>query len=115
MGEWLKQKIKRKYMILVTFVLSLLAGLILANGVPHFVKGITGEMHATPFGRPSSAATNVFWGWLNFVVGFILLNISRWQWYPKTAFLGLALGSLIIGLMMAAVWSKHPEHNHSKE
>jgi hypothetical protein len=50
------------------YVYSFLAGLFGANGVPHFVKGITGQKHQTPFAKPSSAVVNVAWGWLNFAL-----------------------------------------------
>jgi hypothetical protein len=38
----------------MAYLLFILAGLVGTNGVPHFVKGITGEKHRTPFKNPSS-------------------------------------------------------------
>ncbi|MEK7534105.1 MAG: hypothetical protein AAB600_02095 [Patescibacteria group bacterium] len=55
---------------------AFLAGLFLANGVPHFVKGITGQTHMTPFKRVSSASLNVIWGFVNFLIGFFFMNLS---------------------------------------
>ena len=46
----------------------------MANGIPHFIKGITGQTHMTPFKRVSSAVLNVVWGFVNFAVGLILLT-----------------------------------------
>jgi len=48
---------------------SFLAGVLLVNGVPHFIQGICGHRHMTPFKRDSSAVLNVLWGFANFIVG----------------------------------------------
>ena len=50
----------------------------LANGVPHFVQGISGHRFQTPFASPpgvgeSSPVVNVLWGFFNLAVGFALL------------------------------------------
>ena len=60
------------------YLLQFVAGLFLANGVPHFVQGISGHWFQTPFASPpgvgeSSPVVNVLWGFLNLVVGFALL------------------------------------------
>jgi hypothetical protein len=52
--------------------------LLLANGVPHFVQGISGHPFQTPFAKPrgvgeSSPVVNVLWGFLNLAAGFTLL------------------------------------------
>ena len=54
------------------------AGLFLANGVPHFVNGISGKKFQSPFASPpgvgeSSPLVNVIWGMINFVIGYLLL------------------------------------------
>ena len=43
-------------------VLSFVAGILAAVGVPYFIKGITGEKHSTPFGPKSNPVVNVIWG-----------------------------------------------------
>ena len=60
------------------FLLQFVAGLFLANGVPHFVQGVSGQRFQTPFASPpgigeSSAIVNVLWGFFNLAVGFALL------------------------------------------
>ncbi len=60
------------------YVLQFVSGLFLANGVPHFVQGISGHWFQTPFASPpgvgeSSPTVNVLWGFLNLAVGFALL------------------------------------------
>ena len=52
------------------YLLQFVAGLFLANGVPHFVQGISGHWFQSPFASPpgvgeSSPVVNVLWGFLN--------------------------------------------------
>jgi hypothetical protein len=54
------------------------AGAFLANGVPHFVQGISGKKFPTPFASPlgvgeSSPLVNVVWGLVSFLIGYVLL------------------------------------------
>jgi drug/metabolite transporter superfamily protein YnfA len=83
-------------------------GAVLVNGVPHFVKGITGARHMSPFGRDSSAVVNVLWGAANFVVGALLL---RWIDSATEAaailrIVALALGGVFVAVMLAWYWSR---------
>jgi hypothetical protein len=54
------------------------AGCLLANGIPHFVNGISGRRFTMPFARPLfvgelSALINVIWGMANFLAGYALI------------------------------------------
>jgi hypothetical protein len=65
-----------------TYVASFFAGMFLANAVPHFVHGISGDRFPTPFAHPpgkgsSSPTVNVLWGLLNLVVGTILFRVGN--------------------------------------
>ena len=58
------------------------AGIFLANFVPHFVNGISGNRFPTPFSRPhgkglSSAGLNVAWGLFNLLIGFLLFSAAK--------------------------------------
>jgi hypothetical protein len=58
------------------------AGAFLANFVPHFVNGISGDGFPTPFAKPpgkglSSPVVNVLWALLNLVVGYLLFRAGR--------------------------------------
>jgi len=94
---------------LVRFV----AGLFLANAVPHFTKGIAGEPFPSPFASPpgrglSSPLVNVLWGWFNLAVAWALLTHPggfQWGWNAETAW--LMLGILISGLGLALFFG-HP-------
>jgi hypothetical protein len=89
------------------YVLQFVAGLFLANGVPHFVQGISGNSFQTPFASPpgvgeSSPLVNVLWGFLNLAVGFALL----FEFAPKGADVVLewaffAVGALVMALFCA--------------
>lgn len=75
------------------------AGMFLANGVPHFVKGIMGQTHMTPFKRISDAYTNVIWGMINFVLGIIILGVD-----PVTGEINWPTG-LNVWMFMAGVFA----------
>jgi hypothetical protein len=80
------------------------AGLFLANGVPHFVHGISGKKFPSPFASPpgvgeSPPMVNVIWGMANFVIGYVLIE-------GVGDFIGgLTLEALMVGLgaLVAAV------------
>lgn len=93
------------------YVYSFLAGLFAANGVPHFIKGVMGQKHQTPFGKSSTAVVNVTWGALNFIAAAILLHFGHIRSHEDRAFILLAVGGLVMSLFNASNWSKHPEYN----
>jgi hypothetical protein len=93
------------------YVFSFLAGLFATNGAPHFIKGVVGQKHQTPFGNASSAVVNVCWGWINFVVAAIFLKLGHVHTHELRAFALFAVGVLLMSLFSATVWSKHPEYN----
>ena len=93
------------------YLFSFLAGLFAANGIPHFIKGVTGQKHQTPFGKPSSAVVNVCWGWINLVVAAIFLYFGYVRDHEYIAFVLFAVGALLMSLFSAWVWSKYPEYN----
>jgi hypothetical protein len=104
-------KLKEKIIMLQLYVFSFIAGFIGANGVPHFVKGITGQKFQTPFGRPSSAVINVIWGWANFVVAALLLYFGKVHPHLLRSFTLVSIGALAQALILASVWSKHQSTN----
>jgi hypothetical protein len=63
------------------YVACFFAGAFLANVVPHFVHGISGDRFPTPFAHPpgkglSSPTVNVAWALLNLVIGFVLYKVG---------------------------------------
>ncbi len=87
------------YVYLAHFV----AGLFAANGIPHFVNGISGKRFQSPFASPpgvgeSSPLVNVIWGIINFIIGYVLI-------YGVGTFVcGFTLNVLVfgIGVLVAA-------------
>ncbi|MBW2636941.1 MAG: hypothetical protein JRC86_05380 [Deltaproteobacteria bacterium] len=81
------------------YPLYLIAGTFLANGVPHFVNGISGNNFQSPFATPpavgeSSPVINVIWGVANFVIGFLLLaGVGDFSF-------GLTVDTMIVGIGM---------------
>ena len=62
-------------------LLLFLVGVFFANGIPHFVHGISGRKFPTPFAKPpgkglSPSIVNSLWGIFNFLVAIVLYTIS---------------------------------------
>lgn len=94
----------------VSYILFFLFGLFAANGVPHFVKGMTGEKHITPFGKPSSAQINVIWGVINLYIAFWLFAwATGYNYRLLPASLSVAGGILVIGSLLTRLWSDDEE------
>ena len=60
------------------YLAYIFAGFFLANGVPHFVQGISGKKFPSPFAsRPgkglSPPLVNALWGLANFFIGYTLI------------------------------------------
>ena len=98
---------KTKTMILGIYLCAFFAGVFLANAIPHFVQGVSGNKFPTPFAKPpgkglSSALVNVLWGLLNAVIGTILFirgHISAETFWPWVAFFaGVALISIPLSI-----------------
>ena len=84
-----------------------IAGLFLANGVPHFVNGISGRKFRSPFASPpavgeSSAVVNVIWGMVNFIIGYLLISgVGRFRLGFSLDVLMVFLGALVMSLGLA--------------
>jgi hypothetical protein len=85
------------------------SGLLITNGIPHFVNGISGRKFQSPFASPpgvgeSSPLINVIWGMVNFVLGYLLLTgVGNFAG-------GISLDSVLFGLgsiLMALILSFH--------
>lgn len=85
-----------------------LAGLFLINGIPHFVQGICGKSHMTPFARVSRPVTNVIWGLINFIIGEGILRSLRTGSLELSQIIAFWLGGTFIAICLSIVWS-NPE------
>ena len=83
------------------------AGAFLANTIPHFVNGVSGNPFPSPFADPpgeglSAPWINVLWGLFNLLIGYLLLRASRTTSRTRgllfTLFLGIAGMSVMLAL-----------------
>lgn len=96
------------YVCLAYFI----AGLALANGVPHFVHGISGKRFPSPFASPpgvgeSPPLVNVLWGTTNFVVGYVLIcGVGDFAGGLTLDVLVVGLGGLVTGVGLAVYFER---------
>ncbi|ASW03486.1 hypothetical protein [Paraburkholderia aromaticivorans] len=82
-------------------------GAFLTNAVPHFVSGVMGKPFQSPFATPSgqglsSSTVNVLWGFLNLVVGYVLLcHVGDFDLRNTSDGVALGLGVLALSLPSA--------------
>jgi hypothetical protein len=78
-----------------------LAGLFGANGVPHFVKGITKERYPCMLGN--SPVPNLIAGWASLLIAALLVRAAGGGDDSLAIILSGAVGALLIGLFHAAI------------
>ena len=82
-------------------------GVFTANAIPHFVAGTMGRSFQSPFAKPSgrglsSSTVNVFWGFFNAVVGYLLVaHVGAFKARATTHVLAFGLGGLLISTFAA--------------
>lgn len=101
------------------YLLEFLAGALLANGVPHFVQGISGNPFQSPFAKPpgvgeSSPLSNVLWGFANLAAGAILLHFFQPKGGTASAgWMAVGAGALLLSIQMATYFGKVRAGKHS--
>lgn len=91
------------------------SGVFLANVVPHFVQGISGNKFPTPFAKPpgkglSSSVVNVVWALFNFLIGFLLFNRENIAAYRPVTYIVFFAGIAVMSVMLAIRFQhKHKE------
>jgi hypothetical protein len=97
------------------YVACVFAGMFLANAVPHFVHGISGDRFPTPFAHPpgkglSSPPANVVWALFNLIVGYILFRTGKVASEGDSArvvfFAGIAAISIFLSVRFAKKQAK---------
>jgi hypothetical protein len=97
------------------YIACFFAGAFLANAVPHFVHGISGDRFPTPFASPpgkglSAPTVNVVWALLNLIVGYILFRIEK---VSSGSYSGLVV--FFAGITAVSIWlSVHFTKKHPK-
>jgi small-conductance mechanosensitive channel len=93
------------------YVASFFAGSFLANAIPHFVQGVSGNRFPTPFSKPpgrglSSATVNVLWGLLNFLVGYLLLGVGQVSTANMLSLFIFFIGAAAISILSSSNFQK---------
>jgi hypothetical protein len=91
------------------YVCAFFAGLFLANFVPHFINGISGNPFPTPFANPpgkglSSPTVNVLWALFNLLVGYLLLRFSKTNTQNKISMIVFFIGVVVMSVMLSYVF-----------
>ena len=86
------------------YIAAFFAGAFLANVVPHFIHGISGDPFPSPFANPpgkglSSPLVNVIWACFNLLVGYVLLKVSKTTTKNNLSMIVLFLGILAISIL----------------
>jgi hypothetical protein len=87
-------------MVWYYYLARFIAGMFLANSVPHLVNGISGRRFQSPFASPpgvgeSAPLVNAVWGLVNAFIGLVLLfAVGRYQ-------VGMNVETLLVGLGFA--------------
>ncbi|OGE20531.1 hypothetical protein A3E45_03120 [Candidatus Daviesbacteria bacterium RIFCSPHIGHO2_12_FULL_43_11] len=91
-----------------------LGGFFAWNGIPHLVKGITGQSHMTPFARVSSPVLNVIWAFVNLVIMQFILGLATgsggflWAWEANLVGINswvFLAGGFVCAAYLASFWS----------
>lgn len=96
-------------------------GAFLANAVPHLVSGMMGRPFQSPFARPpgqglSSSTVNVLWGFLNLVIGYLLVcRVGDFALRDAPDAAALGAGIFLLALFLARRFGRFnggnaPEH-----
>ena len=78
----------------------------LANFVPHFINGVSGNAFPTPFANPpgkglSAPVINVLWALFNLLIGYLLLRFSKTSAQNKLSMLLLFIGIICMSVMLS--------------
>jgi hypothetical protein len=94
------------------FVAYFFAGAFLTNAIPHFVSGISGHPFQSPFAHPpgeglSSSTVNVYWGFFNLAVGYVLVcRVGQFELRTTRHVVVLGLGVLAMGVMLSRAFGR---------
>jgi hypothetical protein len=88
------------------YVACFFAGLFIANTVPHFIHGISGDPFPSPFSNPpgkglSSPTINTLWGLFNLLIGYLLFRVGKISNVRKGSLLVFFIGIILMSLMLS--------------
>ena len=87
------------------------SGAFLANAVPHFVHGISGDRFPTPFAHPpgkglSSPTVNVLWALVNLAAGYLLFRAGKTANGDGLALIVFFAGIAAISILSSVAFQK---------
>jgi small-conductance mechanosensitive channel len=93
------------------YIACFFAGMFLANVVPHFVYGVSGDPFPTPFANPpgkglSSPTVNVIWALFNLVIGYVLFRVGKIWSGETSALITFFAGIVAISIMLSVNFAK---------
>ena len=93
------------------YIAAFFAGAFLANVVPHFVNGVSGDPFPTPFAKPpgkglSSPTVNVVWALFNLIVGYVLLLAGKVLTGERLTLVVFFTGITAISIMASSNFAK---------
>lgn len=93
------------------YIAAFFAGAFLANVVPHFVHGVSGDPFPTPFARPpgrglSSPTVNVLWALLNLVIGYLLFRTGHVSRANPVSLLVFFAGIVFLSIQLSIGFQK---------
>jgi hypothetical protein len=88
------------------YLAAFFAGAFLANFVPHFINGISGNAFPTPFSNPpgkglSAPVVNVLWALFNLLIGYMLFRASKINSQTKLALVVMFIGIIAMSVMLS--------------
>ncbi|MBB4215341.1 hypothetical protein FHT79_002510 [Rhizobium sp. BK212] len=91
----------------IAYMAHFIAAAFLTNGIPHFVNGVSGRPFRTPFAKLGSPTANVVWGWVNFLIAFLLFaNIGPLYIGSPGDTIFVAVGMLVTGIVLARIFER---------
>lgn len=102
------------------YVVCFFAGMFLANVVPHFVHGISGDRFPTPFAHPpgkglSSPTVNVVWALVNLIVGYALFRVGKVSSGGNLALAAFFAGIAALSTWLSVLFAKIKPANRSRK
>ena len=93
------------------YVACFFAGMFLANVVPHYIHGVSGDVFPSPFANPpgkgpSSPMINVLWAMFNLVAGYLLFRAGKVSNQRIATVIVFFLGIVAMSCMLANVFTE---------
>lgn len=91
------------------YIACFFAGAFIANTVPHFIHGVSGDVFPTPFSTPpgkgpSSPIVNVLWTLFNLVVGYLLMRAGKVSNQRLVSVIVFFLGIVAMSCMLSVAF-----------